>query len=51
MRADERTFEGYWHWEVYYWSTLGDVWLPVGYERTTEEPVTEADVPVARTAS
>jgi len=51
MRADERTFEGYWHWEVYYWSTLGDVWLPVGYERTTEEPVTEADVPVARVSA
>ena len=51
MRADERTFEGYWHWEVYYWSTLGDVWLPVGYERTEEAPVTEADVPVARTGS
>jgi hypothetical protein len=51
MRADERTFDGYWHWEVYYWSTLGDVWLPVGYERAEEAPVTEADVPVARTGS
>lgn len=44
MRADDDTFEGYWHWEVYYWSTLGDVWLRVGYQEAAERPVTPEDL-------
>ena len=47
MVADERAYVGYYHWQVYYWSTLGDVWLQVGYERSEERPVTPDDVPVA----
>ena len=44
MVADERAYRGYYHWQVYYWSTLGDVWLQVGYEETEERPVTPEDV-------
>jgi membrane-bound lytic murein transglycosylase B len=44
MVADERAYRGYYHWQVYYWSTLGDVWLRVGYEATEERPVTPEDV-------
>jgi hypothetical protein len=44
MVADERAYRGYYHWQVYYWSTLGDVWLRVGYEATEERPVTPDDV-------
>ncbi|HVM55647.1 MAG TPA: lytic transglycosylase domain-containing protein [Acidimicrobiales bacterium] len=44
MIEDERAFLGYYHWQVYYWSTLGDVWLRVGYEETEERPVTPADL-------
>jgi hypothetical protein len=29
---------------VYYWSTLGDVWLREGYEATEERPVTPDDL-------
>ena len=44
MVADERAYRGYYHWQVYYWSTLGDVWLRVGYEETEERPVTPEDL-------
>ena len=44
MRADERSYLAYHGWQVYYLTTLGDVWLPVGYEATEERPVTPADV-------
>ena len=44
MIADERAYLGYYHWQVYYWSTLGDVWLRVGYEETEERPVTPDDL-------
>jgi soluble lytic murein transglycosylase-like protein len=44
MVADERAFRGYYHWQVYYWSTLGDVWLRVGYHETAERPVTPDDL-------
>jgi hypothetical protein len=33
MRADTVTFRGYYHWQVYYRTTRGDVLLPVGYRR------------------
>lgn len=32
MRADPRTFRGYYHWQVYYRTTEGDRLLPVGYD-------------------
>jgi membrane-bound lytic murein transglycosylase B len=44
MRADPDAYRGYYHWQVYYWSTLGDVWLRVGYSESTERPVTPADL-------
>lgn len=44
MVADSRAFYGYYGWQVYYWSTLGDVWLRVGYEETAERPVTPDDL-------
>jgi soluble lytic murein transglycosylase-like protein len=31
MRADERTYAAYFHWQVYYITPSGDVMLPVGY--------------------
>ncbi len=33
MKRRPRAFFGYYHWEVYYLSALGDVLLPVGYEQ------------------
>jgi hypothetical protein len=42
--ADERAYRGYYHWQVYYWSTLGDVWLRVGYQATEARPVTADDL-------
>jgi membrane-bound lytic murein transglycosylase B len=44
MRADDHAYRGYYHWQVYYWSTLGDVWLRVGYEETAERPVQPSDL-------
>ena len=31
MKADEAAYRSYYHWQVYYVTTAGDVWLPVGY--------------------
>ena len=31
MKADERAYHGYHGWQVYYVTTVGDVWLPEGY--------------------
>ncbi len=44
MEADERTFQAYYHWQVYYVTTLGDVWLAVGYDQAEPRPVTPADL-------
>ena len=44
MRADPLAYRAYWGWQVYYWSTLGDVWLPPGWSRTESRPVTPADL-------
>ncbi|MBA3304175.1 MAG: lytic murein transglycosylase [Acidimicrobiia bacterium] len=44
MRADERAFLGYHGWEVHYLTSLGDVWLRVGYDASAPRPVTAADV-------
>ena len=34
MRSDPRTYNGYWHWQVYYRTVDGDRLLPVGYDGT-----------------
>ncbi len=44
MEADERAFQAYYHWEVYYATTLGDVLLPVGFSLTEPRSVTPADL-------
>lgn len=31
MKSDPAAYRGYWGWQVYYWSTSGDVWLPPGW--------------------
>jgi len=41
LGADPGAFAGYYRWEVFYVTTLGDVHLPVGYE--TPEPLPAAD--------
>ena len=41
MIADERLFFAYHQWEIYYWSTEGDIWLPVGWR--SEESIPAAD--------
>ena len=33
MRADPEAYRGYYHWQVYYLTTRGDILLPVGYGR------------------
>jgi membrane-bound lytic murein transglycosylase B len=32
-------FAGFYHWGVWYWTTAGDLYLPVGYEATEPVPV------------
>jgi membrane-bound lytic murein transglycosylase B len=44
MRADPKAYRGYYGWQVYYWSTLGDVWLKVGYDEPAERPVQPSDL-------
>ncbi|HCB05705.1 MAG TPA: lytic transglycosylase [Nocardioides bacterium] len=39
MEHDPRAFYGYYHWDVYYLTSQGDVRLPVGYERKRPVPV------------
>jgi len=38
MRADERAYLGYYHWEVYYRLKTGDVVLPVGWTKADGSP-------------
>jgi membrane-bound lytic murein transglycosylase B len=44
MVADPPAYRGYWGWQVYYWSTLGDVWLREGWRNEAPRPVTPADL-------
>lgn len=39
MKQRPRAFLGYYHWEIYYLSALGDVRLPVGYVQREPIPV------------
>jgi soluble lytic murein transglycosylase-like protein len=38
---DPGAFAGFYRWEVYYYTTAGDVLLPVGYAQSQRIPVTE----------
>ncbi len=38
MERDPRAFLGYYHWQIYYLTTEGDVLLPEGYESTPADP-------------
>lgn len=44
MVADPMAYRGYWGWQVYYWSTLGDVWLRPGWTNAASRPVTPEDL-------
>ena len=44
MRADASAYRAYYGWQVYYWSTLGDVWLRPGWMLDSPRPVTPADL-------
>ena len=41
MAQDPNTYRGYHQWEIVYLSTMGDVWLPVGFESYERVPVAE----------
>jgi len=41
LAADPGSFAGYYRWEVYYYTTAGDVLLPIGYAETQRIPVGE----------
>ena len=41
-------FRAYHLWQVVYWTTLGDVVLPVGYAETTTRPVTPETIEALR---
>ena len=39
MAADPATFGHYYRWDVYYFTTMGDVLLPLGYDQPVRIPV------------
>lgn len=41
MAADPATFGNYYLWDVYYFTTAGDVLLPVGYDQPSRIPVAD----------
>lgn len=41
LADDPGAFAGYYRWEVYYYTTAGDVLLPVGYSEAQRIPVSE----------
>lgn len=41
LQRNPRAYRGYWHWQVYYVSTAGDVLLPEGYAERRPLPVEE----------
>ncbi|MCB0934063.1 MAG: transglycosylase SLT domain-containing protein [Mycobacterium sp.] len=41
MANDPAAFPGYYRWEVYYYTTAGDVLLPIGYSTESRIPVGE----------
>ena len=41
LAADPAAFGGYYRWDVYYYTTSGDVLLPIGYAATSPIPVAD----------
>ena len=41
LADDPAAFAGYYRWDVYYYSTAGDVLLPVGYAAEAPVPVVD----------
>lgn len=41
LAADPATFGAYYRWDVYYFTTAGDVLLPIGYAATSPIPVAD----------
>ncbi|HYB34403.1 MAG TPA: lytic transglycosylase domain-containing protein [Mycobacterium sp.] len=41
LAADPAMFAGYYRWDIYYHTTVGDVLLPIGYVATSPIPVTD----------
>ena len=41
MERRPRAYYGYYHWDIYYLTSHGDVRLPVGYDRRRPVPVTQ----------
>jgi membrane-bound lytic murein transglycosylase B len=41
MAGDAGAFTGYYNWQVYYYTTMGDVLLPVGYASPVRVPVAD----------
>ena len=41
LAEDPGAFAGYYRWDVYYYTTAGDVLLPIGYDQPTRIPVGE----------
>ena len=41
MTEDSAAFNGFYHWQIVYLSTSGDVWLPVGFEQLERIAVTD----------
>jgi hypothetical protein len=39
LAADPAAFAGYYRWDAYYYTTAGDVLLPIGYASTAPIPV------------
>ncbi len=48
MRADERAFHGYYHWQIHHYSEAGDLWLREGYAQP--EPVVAVEWAAANPA-
>jgi soluble lytic murein transglycosylase-like protein len=41
MADDPGSFAGYYRWDVYYYTTAGDVLLPIGYDESVRIPVAD----------
>jgi membrane-bound lytic murein transglycosylase B len=41
LAADPAAFAGYYRWDVYYYTTAGDVLLPIGYDEPAPIPVAD----------
>ncbi len=41
MAEDPQAFTGFYHWQIVYLSTMGDIWLPTGFEQAERIPVAD----------